>query len=93
MGVMVPILSPGVQHHQHADRRAQPFGVGGDFAQRSGGTAHEQVVEDGRVGKGEFAELRRQGESGLSQFLRGSSREIYAGFQRLDYLLNVGFRS
>ena len=49
MGMEQQVLSPGVQNADHADLRAQVFGIGGDFQQglRAGG--EQQVVEQTRV--------------------------------------------
>ena len=68
--VMVQVLSPGVQHHQDADRGTEALGIGSDFAQRAGGAAHEQIVEDGGVGEGDLAEFSGQGEHHMMVFDR-----------------------
>jgi hypothetical protein len=38
-------LSPGVQHAQKADLRAQALRIGGDFQQRVGDAPEQQIVE------------------------------------------------
>ena len=68
--MVVQVLTPGVQHHQHANRRTQPLGIGGHVAQRGGGAAHEQVVDNGGIGEGEVAEFRRQREHHMMVFDR-----------------------
>jgi len=60
--MVVQVLPPGVQHHQHPDSGAQAFGVSGDFTQRGGSAAHQQIVNDGRVGQSHRAQLGRQRE-------------------------------
>jgi hypothetical protein len=44
MRVMVQVLSPGVEHHQHTDGCTQPLGIGRHLAQRRGRPLHRQQV-------------------------------------------------
>src|SRR5438093_4087615 len=68
--MMVQVLAPGVQNHEHAGDGAKPLGIGGHVAQRGGGAAHEQVIQGRRIGEGESADFRRQGEDHVVVFNR-----------------------
>ena len=60
--MVVQVLAPGVQHHQDADRRAEPLRVGRDFAQRRRRRGEEQFVQRRPVGQCEFGDPGRQRE-------------------------------
>ena len=70
MRVMVQVLSPGVEHQEHADDRTEALGVGGHVAQRGGGAAHQQIIEDSRVGEGEVSDGGREREHHVMVFDR-----------------------
>ena len=55
-------LSPGVQHAEKADLRAQPLGIGRDFQQRRGGAAEQQVVQQPLVLQHQCGKLMRDRE-------------------------------
>lgn len=44
--VVQQVLAPGVQHREEADLGTQVLGIGGDGAQRLGGGAEEQAVDE-----------------------------------------------
>ena len=83
--MMVQVLSPGVQNHEHAGDGAEALRVGGDFPQRGGGAAHQQVIQDCGVGQGEAAQLRGQREDNMmildrQEVLRLAVEPVGAGF-------------
>ncbi len=45
MGMMEPILTPGVEYGEEADLGAQMFGIGGKGAQGLGGGAEQDAVD------------------------------------------------
>ena len=63
--MMVQVLAPGVQHHQHADRRAQPLRVGGHLAQRRRGRLQQQVVQRRPGWPAPARQFRRQREDDM----------------------------
>src|SRR2546427_11568473 len=56
------LAGPGVQHAQQADSAADEARVLGQFQQRRGGSAKEQVVDQLLITAGEGAQLFRGGE-------------------------------
>jgi hypothetical protein len=62
MGMMLEVLSPGMEHAEKPDLRAEVFGVAGKFEQRSGTGAEEQIIEQTLVLQDQSGELVGQGE-------------------------------
>ena len=62
MRVMGQGLSPGVQHRQKADLRAEMLGVGGDGAQCLRRRPEQDVVDHGLVLERDHLDLGRHGE-------------------------------
>jgi len=62
MRVVHQVLSPGVQHGQEADLRAQMLGVGGDAAQCLRRRPEQDVVDHDLVLEGDDGDLVRHGE-------------------------------
>ena len=60
--MMLEALSPGVQDHQSANRRAQAFRVGRDLQQRRRRGPKQEVVDDALVGERETRERLRHRE-------------------------------
>jgi len=56
--VVQQILSPGVQHTQEADLRAQMVWIGGDLTQRLRRRSEQDIVDDGLVLEGDDLDLR-----------------------------------
>ena len=54
------VLSPGVQHSEEADRRAQTLGIGGDSEQRFRCGAKQDAVDLARILQCQAADLSRQ---------------------------------
>ena len=44
--MMLKILSPGVEHAEEADLRAEMLGIGGDLQQGRGAGAEQEIVDD-----------------------------------------------
>lgn len=44
MGMMLEVLPPGMEHAEEPDLRAEALGVAGQFEQRSGTGAEEQII-------------------------------------------------
>lgn len=59
---MQQILTPGMEHGEEADFRAQMRGIGGDRAQGLRGRAEQDVVDLPLVLIGEDSDLLRYGE-------------------------------
>ena len=59
---MLEALSPGVEDHQSANRRAQAFRVGRDLQQRRRGGPKQEVVHDALVGQRETRQRLRHRE-------------------------------
>ncbi len=59
MGMMLQVLSPGVEHAEEANLSAEVLGIGSDFQQRRGAGMEEQAVEDALVLIGERCQLVR----------------------------------
>ena len=55
-------LSPGVQHAEETDLRAEVLWLGGDLTQRLRGRLEQDVVDHGLVLEGDDLDLRRHGE-------------------------------
>ena len=62
MRVMEQVLSPGVQHGDHAGLGAEVLGIGGDGAHRLGRRLEQDVVDDRLVLQGDRGDRRRHGE-------------------------------
>src|SRR4051812_6199598 len=62
MRVVLERLSPGVQHTEEADLRAEGLWIGGDLAQRLRGRLEQDVVDHGLVLEGDDLDLRRHRE-------------------------------
>jgi len=62
MGMMLEVLSPGVEHAEESNIGTEMLGIASEFEQRSGAGAEEQIVEQPLVLEDESGELVRQGE-------------------------------
>ena len=62
MGVVVKILTPGMQYPKEADLRAEVLWISGDLTQRLRGRPEQDVVDHGLVLKGDDLDLRGHGE-------------------------------
>ena len=62
MGMMLQVLSPGMEHAEEPDVGSQVLGIASQFEQRSGAGAEEQIVEQPLVLEDQSGELVRQGE-------------------------------
>ena len=58
VGMVLEALAPGVEHHEPANGRAEPFRIRADLEQRLRGRPKQQVVDDALVGEGETREWR-----------------------------------
>jgi hypothetical protein len=59
VGVMLEVLTPGVEHGEEPDLGAEVLGVGSDPLQGLGGGLEQEAVDDARVLQGDRAERRR----------------------------------
>lgn len=84
MGMQVQLLAPGVEHGQHADARAQVFGIGGNLQQGLRGTTKQQVVDEPGVAQGQRVELFRQGEDDMEV---GDRQQLFAALLQPARLL------
>ena len=62
VGGVLEALAPRVQHHEPANRRAEPLRVGGDLKQRVSRRAKQEVVHDALVGECEARQRLRHRE-------------------------------
>ena len=62
MRMMDERLAPGVQDGEEADLGAEVVRLGSDHAERLGGGAEEQTVDDGLVLGGDLGDHRGHGE-------------------------------
>jgi len=62
VGMMVKVLSPGVEHAKKPDVRTQMFRVAGEFEQRRCTSSEQQIVKQSLVLQGESGEFVRQRE-------------------------------
>lgn len=65
MGMMLKVLSPGVEHAEESDIRSQVLGVPHQFEHRRGAGAVEQIVEQPLVLENKRGELVRQREDNV----------------------------
>src|SRR3984957_16690094 len=65
MWMMLQGLSPGMQHRNRADLCAEVLGIGGDVAQRPGGGAEQDVINDALVLECNLGCRCRQGEDDM----------------------------
>ena len=72
------LAGPGVQHAQQADSAADEARVLGQFQQRRGGSAKEQVVDQLLITAGEGAQLFREGE-GDEEVIDGEQETLLRG--------------
>src|ERR1017187_5799523 len=62
MGMMLEVLSPGMENAEEHDLRAAVIRITGQFEQRSSTGAEEQIIEQALVLEEESGELVGQGE-------------------------------
>ena len=62
MGMMLEVLSPGMEHAEESDVGSEVLGVASQFEQRRGAGAKEQIVEQPLVLEDKRGELVGQGE-------------------------------
>ncbi len=65
MGMMLEFLTPGMEHAEEADFGAQMAGITGDFEQRFGTGAEQEIVDDLLVLQGQRGELPRKREDDM----------------------------
>jgi hypothetical protein len=65
MGMMMQVLSPGVQDGHQPDLGAQMPGIGGDDAQRIGGGREQDAVDDGLIVESDLGDRRRHSEDDM----------------------------
>ena len=63
MRMDLQILSPGVQHAEESDLRAQMFGIGGNLQQRRGAGAEQKVIDDLLVLQSQPCQFVRDGKN------------------------------
>ena len=87
MGVMDECLAPRVQDGEETDLGAEVARVGSDRAERLGGGAEEQTVDDGLVLGGDLGDRRGHGEDDVEvlggQQVRPAPFEPFGARQRL----------
>ena len=62
MGMMLEVLSPGMEHAEESDVGSQVLGIASQFEHRRGAGAVEQIVEQPLVLEDKSGELMRQSE-------------------------------
>ena len=62
MGMMLKVLSPGMEHAEESDVGSQVLGIASQFEHRRGAGAVEQIVEQPLVLEDKRGELVRQSE-------------------------------
>ena len=62
VGMMLEVLSPGMEHAEETDVGSEMLGIASQFEQRAGAGAEEQIVEQPLVLEDQSGELMRQGE-------------------------------
>jgi hypothetical protein len=62
MGMESKFLTPGVQHGEEAEFRAEVFGVASDFEKSFRTSAEQQIVDDFLILQDQWRELRRKRE-------------------------------
>jgi hypothetical protein len=62
MGVMLQVLSPGVEHAERADVCAEMLGSGRNFQEGRGAGLEERAIEEALILIGEGRQLVREGE-------------------------------
>src|ERR1700693_3862235 len=70
VGMMMQILSPGMEHCHEADPRAQMFGVGSDLQEGFGGGAKEHAINGPLVLESQGRNHLRQREDDVKVFDR-----------------------
>lgn len=65
VGMVDEGLAPGVEDGEEAEAGAEVTGIGGDLLERAGGTAQEEIIEDGRILESQRREALRQGEDDM----------------------------
>src|SRR6516225_6148397 len=88
--MMVQVLTPGVQHHEHADRRTQTLGISGHLTQRGRSATHQEVIKHSGVAESEATEFRRQGEHHVMIFDRQEMRRLSVEPLRTGQSLALG---
>ena len=83
MRMMLEILSPGVEHAEEADLRAEMFRIGGNLQQRGGAGAEQEVVDDFLVLQSQPRQLVGDGEDDMhvvdrQQFLAARGEPLVA---------------
>ncbi len=59
MGMMMQVLSPGVQDGDQPNRGAEMPGIGGDDAQRLGGGREQDAIDDDLIVESNLGDRRR----------------------------------
>jgi hypothetical protein len=62
MGMMMQVLSPGVQDGDQPDLGAEMPGIGSDDAQRLGGCGEQDAIDDGLIVESDLGDRRRHSE-------------------------------
>src|SRR6266850_598221 len=62
MGMMMQVLSPGVQDGDQPNLGAEMPGIGSDDAQRLGGGGEQDAIDDGLIVESDLGDWRRHGE-------------------------------
>ena len=83
MGMMLEVLSPGVEHAEESDIRSHVLWVASQFEHRRGAGAIEQIIEQPLVLQCESGEFMRQREDDVEvwdgqQFSRASRQPFCA---------------
>ena len=65
MGMVLEFLTPGMEHAEEADFGAEMAGITGDFEQRFGTGAEQEIVDDLLVLQGQRGEPPRKGEDDM----------------------------
>ncbi len=68
--MMVQVLAPGVQHHQHADLAPSRFGLAATSRSVAAAAWNSRSYSDARVGQGQLGKLGRQREDHVVVFDR-----------------------
>ena len=65
MGMMLKVLTPGMEHAEEPDLRAEVPGVTGNFKQRRSTGAEEQVIEQPLVAEDAASTTLRDGSESI----------------------------